>query len=116
MNNKLQVEWTGCYPCLCYGEWIIKYNDIELYVPEKVKHNCMNTFKEYDSWHFEDWDEVWTTYEDGLHKEEWLERNMNWIMKMFEKEDVEVTEELLDELYEKIKEEDWRHGSCGGCI
>lgn len=35
MNNKLQVEWTGCYPCLCHGEWIIKYNDIELYVPEK---------------------------------------------------------------------------------
>jgi hypothetical protein len=116
-NNDLYVEWTGSYPCLCSGEWIIKYKDVELNVPENLKHREMGTLIEYSTWQFdENWMEEWESHTDGLDKDTWIKRNEEWITKMFEEKDIKVTEELLSELYDKIQEEDWRHGSCGGCI
>lgn len=35
---------------------------------------------------------------------------------MFEEHNIQVTEELLLELFEKIQAKDWRYGSCGGCV
>lgn len=42
--NNLEVKWTGSYPGLCCGKWIIKYNGIKLEVPEERKNNHMNTY------------------------------------------------------------------------
>lgn len=116
-ESKLFVEWTGCYPCLCYGEWVIKYDGIELTVPEDYKEVPMDTFGEFGTWYFnEEYMEEWDYYEDGWEKDVWIKRNLDWIKPMFEEHNIEVTDELLSELYDKIQEEDWRQGSCGGCI
>lgn len=114
---NLKVEWTGSYPNLCGGEWIITYDNIELNVPDNIKHEPMNTHGLYYEWTFdEEWDIVWTTYEEGLDKFQWIETNEQWVRQMFEEKDIKVTDELLSELYDMISIEDWRYGSCGGCL
>ena len=42
--------------------------------------------------------------------------NLEWITSMFQEHEIEITDELLSELFDKIQEQDWRYGSCGGCI
>lgn len=116
-SSKLYVEWTGHFPCLCCGKWIITYNGIQLTIPEDLKEQPMDTFGEFGTWHFdEDYMEEWDFYTDGYKKENWIYRNSDWINSMFQEHGIEVTDELLSELYDKIQAEDWRHGSCGGCI
>ena len=115
--RELKVEWTGSYPHLYFGEWIIKYGDLELDIPKEYKHSHMNTYGEYSSWYFDEsmceQDEYYT---DGLNFDEWINENRNWITDMFKNKDIEVTNELLSDLFYKIQECDWRDGSCGGCI
>lgn len=117
MDYTLDVEWTGSYPCLCSGEWIIKYNGIKLKVPNEYKTKDMNTSGEYSHWYFDDnmseYDEY---YEDGLDEANWINENYNWIENMFNKENIVITKELLSDLYDKIHAQDFRSGSCGGCI
>lgn len=115
--NKLEVIWTGQFPYLCYGEWVMKYDGIELTVPDDMKETPMFTFGEFGKWCFnEDFMEEWDFYEDGDTKEIWIHRNSEWVTSMFQEHDIEVTEELLSDLFDKVQEQDWRHGSCGGCI
>lgn len=115
--KKLKVEWTGKYPCLCSGKWIIKYGDLELDIPKEYKHSHMNTYGEYSSWYFdENMFEQFESHIEGLNVDEWINENRNWITDMFKNKDIEVTNELLSDLFYKIQECDWRYGSCGGCI
>ena len=115
--SKLNVEWTGSYPCLCHGEWIISYDGIRLTVPEDVREDHMNTYGEYGRWYFdEEYMEEWEYYTDGYEEDVWIENNIDWIKSMFQEHGIEVTDELLSELFAQIQINDWRHGSCGGCI
>lgn len=112
MENIIQVEWTGSYPTLCHGEWVIKYNDIELTIPKDMKYSYMYTFKSYKEYNKGNCN----YYKEGLDDLEWIEFNKDWITIMFEEHNIQVTEELLLELFEKIRAKDWRYGSCGGCV
>lgn len=113
--NKLSVEWTGRYPCLCNGKWIIKYQDKELEIPENYKCTDMNTYGNYD--HLVDViNEEFEEYSDGLEYEDWIKENEEWVVEMFNKIEVFPNTELLKDLYEQIQVHDWRSGSCGGCI
>lgn len=115
--DGLYVEWTGCYPCLCSGEWIIKYKGQKLNIPEDIKHDHMNTYGQYSRWYFdEEYCEYDEYYYDGLEKNEWIVENYEWVVPMFNEFDIPVTPSLLSNLYHQINEEDWRSGSCGGCI
>jgi len=110
-----EIQWTGYYPCLCAGEWIIKYNNIALEIPKDIKTNHMNTYGEYNKWSFnEDWNEEWEVYQDGLIFEKWILQNKEWLNPEFER--LNIPESELRELYNSINSCDWRHGSCGGCI
>ena len=65
----------------------------------------------YARWHFDsDWTEHWEFYEDGMCFEDWGKMNLSWLFK------VDPSGELWEELYEGFRAEDWRYGSCGGCI
>ncbi len=111
--NEYTTEWTGHYPCLCYGEWKLFRNgeDISDMIPEELRKRSMNTNGEYAMWSFgEDWSEEWDTYEDGLSAEEWIKENSEWLSK--------ITEDKAEqeEIYFAFNENDFRWGSCGGCI
>ena len=110
--KNIEVKWTGSYPCLCYGEWIIIIDGVDFSdcIPDIKKQAPMDTYGEYEEWHFtEDWDEDWRTYEDGLLFKDWVKEN-DWVNKITPFEDEQ------EQIYNAISEKDWRTGSCGGCI
>jgi hypothetical protein len=115
-NKNFNVEWTGAWPALCYGEWIIHYDGKKLELPEDIRTDDMGTYGNYSSWHFEDWQEVFEDYDDGLDEGAWIEKNNHWIKPLFESNNIPLTDENLNDLYYEISANDWRRGSCGGCI
>lgn len=108
----VKAKWSGSYPCLCHGEWTLEVNgvDVSRHIPDELRHNEMNTYGTYEEWHFEDWIEVFEDYEDGLMCDEWIEENKHWLDIITNDINVQM------EIFYAISEEDFRHGSCGGCI
>ena len=107
--DNIEVEWTGKFPNLCSGQWIIRVNgeDVSHLLPEDIRHEPMNTYREYHSWYFdEDFCEDWKKYFSGIKYPKWIKKNP-WAK--------EITKDT-EELYRLIQGADWRHGSCGGCI
>lgn len=117
MINNFKAEWSGGYPSLCFGEWHISYDGEMLTLPESIKCSPMNTFKEYQSWHFnDDYIEEFESYDAGKDFNEWILDNHAWIDDAFNLLKIETKEENYKNLYDAINAEDWRHNSCGGCI
>lgn len=107
-----EAAWTGCYPCLCFGEWIIKKDgkDVSDAIPDDLRHYHMNTEGTYERWYFDDnYSEVFESYEDGLGLYQWIEQNP-WIDRICH------NEEEKQDLFYAISGADFRPGSCGGCI
>ena len=64
---KVEAKWTGNYPNLCSGQWILKVNNIDVshLIPEDLRNEPMNTYRTYLCWHFNNnWEE-----------KEWLQTN-----------------------------------------
>lgn len=114
---SFKAEWTGEYPNLCSGEWIVTFNSEPVKLPESIKGSSMNTYGEYTSWYFTDgWDEKTEYYEDGLCTNEWIEQNQDLIEEVFMENGIPLTEENMKDFYLAFVDQDFRHGSCGGCI
>lgn len=110
MANEYRAEWTGCYPTLCYGDWTLYKNEIEITEPIPFQGNPANTHGFYSQWYFdEDWCEQFEDYEDGLLCTEWCEENKDYLSKIAPSSD-------WNKIYAAFQEFDWRHGECGGCI
>jgi hypothetical protein len=114
---EIYVEWTGSYPNLCSGKWIITIDGIKL---TGIGKEDFGTLGEYSSWHFENWIEVFDSYEDGMDLDAWIQvlktDDINGLYASLQRHGIKITDELLSELYTHIQGQDWRHGSCGGCI
>ena len=121
-NAEVTAEWSGKYPCLCSGRWTIYIDKMELVLPELKYGSEMNTCGTYSRWHFDDnYSEVFENYEDGLDYDEWIKENkwLNYCVQClaeFYSLDYCYSDTLLRNIYEEINNNDWRHGSCGGCI
>lgn len=109
---NIEVKWTGCYPCLCYGEWklFIDGEDKSSLIPEELRQNEMGTYGTYSSWHFENWNEVFDDYKDGMNCNEWIKCNKYWL------DNISTDNDIQEQLFYEFQASDWRHGSCGGCI
>jgi len=111
------VEWTGDYPNLCHGDWVIRFNGQLFILPENVRSSNMFTYGKFDTWEFsENWAESWTTYENGLECAEWIEKNIDWIDANFDRLEIPKGFFIYHLLYKEINKVDWRTNSCGGCI
>lgn len=108
----VEARWSGSYPNLCSGEWTLKVNgkDVSDLIPKELRRSEMNTYGTYEEWHFENWLEVFEDYEDGLDCDEWIAENKYWLDTITDDINVQT------EIFNAISEEDFRHGSCGGCI
>ena len=107
------ANWTGEYPCLCRGKWQLKVNDkwVSNKIPEDLREDSMNTYGSYGKWHFDnDWMVNWEYYNDGLKCDGWIAENKEWL------DSITTDENVQRDIFEAINEEDFRHGSCGGCI
>ena len=116
---NIKVEWTGEYPNLCSGKWIITIENKVLNLPGAIMNHAMNTYGEFLSWSFgDDYKEEWDSYSDGLEFNEWIRDNVGWIKPALESAGLidSITIDDLHNLYNKIQALDWRHNSYGGCI
>ena len=108
----VKAKWSGVAPCLCSGEWSLWVNgkNVSKKIPKDMRDMPMHTFGTYGKWHFENWIEVFDTYEDGLHCDEWVKKNLDWLTK------ITTDKETQKEIFKAIQEQDFRWYSCGGCI
>ena len=102
------AEWTGSYPCLCSGEWRLTIDGVDWSnaIPIEKRYSHMNTAGTYQSWHFENWIEVFEDYEDGLEFDEWVVENP-WVAEL---------PAAPQDVFYAIQVQDFRPGECGGCI
>ena len=112
-ENKVVASWSGRYPNLCFGEWHLSVNgkDVTDLIPEDLRDASMGTRGTYSRWHFDaNWIEVFEDYDDGLEEEKWIEENLEWLSK------ISLDPDVQSKIYYALQSEDFRSGSCGGCI
>jgi len=135
--KDIKVKWTGKYPALCHGYWIIEIdwkstkNFLDDYGSrledlndeEKELYNLLTspmwTFWTYNRRYFDNkYNEHWEEYTNGLEFDEWFESDYKkWLEKIFKLIWIkELTKEEWKDLYNKIQKKDFRMESCGGCI
>lgn len=109
----VKTNWSGNSTCLYYGEWTLEVNGIDVTdkIPEYLREKPMNTYRTYQSWYFdEEYSEVFEDYTDGLKIDDWIAENKEWLDKI--STDINIQREIFN----AINEQDFRPGSCGGCI
>ena len=109
----VEAKWTGEWPHLCHGEWILKVNgkDVSNLIPEELRDSEMNTFGTYRTWNFfNGWEVEWFVDTNGLCEKEWIKENRYWLEKITD------SEEVMSEIFDAINACDFRYNSCGGCI
>lgn len=112
-NNGWYASWSGNYPCLCSGEWTLYHNGEKIDVEIPFQKNPANTYNEYAQWHFggeSGWEVIWSFYEHGNDKNEWIEDNIEYLKQVTD------DKEQYSYIYKAFQENDWRSGSCGGCV
>ena len=110
-NNGWYASWSGSYPCLCHGEWTLYHNGEEIYVEIPFQNEPADTFGEYIEWYFdEDYIENEKYYEDGLDEEEWIKENIEYLKQVTD------DNKQYEYIYKAFQENDWRYGSCMGCV
>lgn len=109
-DHTFDITWTGAWPALCCGHWVVKKDGEEIPCPFE---DCdANTWGNYPMWYF---DEVYLeTWEEerfeGLQKEAWIEEYKDWLSKVSDDpEDWSI-------IYDQFQAQDFRRGTCGGCI
>lgn len=112
MENKIVVKWHGSDYCLCSGEWEFSINGEQFPTPFRYGENAQ-TEGDYRRWYFggeSGWDEKWCKYHDGLPEKEWIAKFHSWLSTL------PLAPGEYPAVYAAFQAEDWRHGSCGGCI
>lgn len=105
-----KAEWSGGFPNLCSGTWTLYKDGEEMATKIPFQHDEAGTYGEHWRWSFgPDWSEEWESYKDGANPDEWCHEHAGWLATL-------APESEWNAIYEAFKEEDWRHGECGGCI
>lgn len=110
-ENPFVANWSAKGHTLCLGHWIITYQGLPLALPSKQADNHMHTFGIF-SWLDPDDED----YAEGLLEPQWIEKNAEWLLTVFDLHHIEFDESHLHWFYEAVNVDDWRCGSCGGCI
>ncbi len=111
MENPFTAEWTAKGHLLCLGHWDIRFNDTALPIPKDRLDKDMGTQNIYNYMDPED-----ELYREGLDEDDWIVENIEWLTDVFIEADVPLDEEYFRFFYQAVNKEDWRCGSCGGCI
>jgi uncharacterized protein PM0253 len=111
MENPFTANWTSKGHTLCLGHWEISYNGLPLILPAERRDKDMGTQNIYNFMDPED-----ELYLEGLDENDWILANMDWLSDLFIQYNIPLEEEYMRAFYQAVNPEDWRCGSCGGCI
>lgn len=105
------TKWTGEYPNLCSGEWILYHNGEEktdINIP--FQSRPAYTYGEHEKWYINDFgEETCIVYKDGLSCDNWCSHHAQWLSSFSSPRDWEA-------IFEAFQINDWRFGECGGCM
>lgn len=119
------AKWTGEYPILCDGQWVLTVDGIDksCLIPAEKRYYPMNTFgqfKRYEKVCYTDKEDICclgdlkseleeVLYTDGLSTTDWISENKYWLDKI-------STDRLTQiDIYCAFQKNDWRPNSCSGC-
>ena len=110
-NNPFKVSWSAKGNTLCLGHWEISYLDLPVVLPRARRDQDMGTENIYNYL-----DPDYELYREGLNEDDWIVENIEWLSDMFIEHNIPLEEEIIRAFYQAVNKEDWRCGSCGGCI
>ncbi len=110
-ENPFQTHWSQHGHNICLGHWDINYQGEPIQLPAEKQQQEMGTFGIYSYLYPDDPD-----FAEGFEEQEWILQNLEWLIPMFEEHQLPVDEQHLSWFYQSINHQDWRCGSCGGCI
>lgn len=110
-TNPFIARWTAKGNNLCLGHWEISYLGKPLQLKPGIGQNDMGTYAIYS---FIDPDDE--MFAEGLHEDEWIIENSGWLTELFDRHDIPAREDNMRALYRAVNLQDWRCGSCGGCL
>ncbi|TDQ57037.1 hypothetical protein EDC45_1707 [Mesocricetibacter intestinalis] len=111
MQNPFTARWSSRGNTLCLGHWQISYQGVELELPEEKREHDMGTRGIYNFIDPED-----ELYLEGLDEDDWILANIDWLAEVFIAAGIDIEEQNMRLFYRAVNKEDWRCGSCGGCI
>ncbi|MGR6981009.1 hypothetical protein ACUHGC_06290 [Testudinibacter sp. P27/CKL/0425] len=111
MSNPFSARWTAVGNTLCLGHWEISYQGLPLVLPEQKREHDMGTNGIYS---FMDPEEE--LFREGLYEDDWIIENADWLADVFIASNVPLDEAHFHYFYQAVNQEDWRCGSCGGCM
>ena len=128
MDKQIEVKWTGSYPNLCSGVWEITIDGMSINDNSKMQNTYdsmlkrnMGTEGSYESWHFENWSEVFESYDDGLYFDDWVKSTQAVELRLMIDDNLiqkqtKMSDSDMKNLFSELQNNDWRASSCGGCI
>ncbi len=111
MENPFTARWSTQGNTLCLGHWEIFYQGNLLDIPEHKREHDMGTKGIYNF--IDPTDEL---YLEGLDENDWILANIEWLSDVFIAADIPLEENYMRWFYQAVNKDDWRCGSCGGCI
>ncbi len=105
------ARWSEQGHTICLGAWELLYRGRPIALPSQRAEEDMGTFGIYSYLYPDDPD-----FAEGLEEEAWILENMEWLVALFEDNDIPLDPQHLRWLYQAFNRSDWRCGSCGGCI
>jgi hypothetical protein len=110
-TNQFNAFWTARGNNLCLGHWEISYLGNPLQLEPGIRQNDMGTYAIYSFFDPED-----AMFAEGLQEDDWIVGNVDWLANLFRQNGVPISEENMRAFYRAVNLQDWRCGSCGGCI
>lgn len=116
-HAKYHVEWSGSYPNLCSGSWTIMIDQMVFPIPEDKINSSMGTPGDYSLWYFdgnysEQFDQYYSNGDDNF---DWIKYSLECLCEGYSLK-INNIEDISNKIYDLISYNDWRSGSCGGCI
>lgn len=110
-SGKFFARWTAKGSNLCLGHWEITYEGVPMVLPAAIRQNDMGTYAIYSFFDPDD-----DMFAEGLREDDWIIENAGWLADLFESHDIPVSEDNMRAFFRAVTAQDWRCGSCGGCI
>jgi hypothetical protein len=110
-KNPFAARWTQTGNNLCLGHWDITYEGRPLDVKPPHSEDDMGTYGIF-SYIFPDDPEL----AEGLDEDDWILENIIWVSDLFGRHDIPIDEAHMRWFYRAVNANDWRCGSCGGCL
>lgn len=106
------AEWHGGAWSLCSGAWELFHDGEKVDTDIPFQGEPAYTYGTYSMWTFggdSGWMAEWDEYEDGEYCDEWCDEHREWLATL-------APESEWEEIFHAFQAEDFRPGSCGGCI